>query len=435
MHDTQTKILLGVSAGIAAYKAPELVRLLQRENCKLQTIMTKRATHFIGAETFRALTGLPVGMDEFTDVDNEAIAHIRYADEYDLLLIAPASADIIAKLACGIADDLLTTTALAFHPSQLVLAPAMNTKMYEHPATQKNIKTLMSRGVHIVEPACGLLACGVSGQGKLADLQDIVEACLLRVDELKHSELEKDLVAQRVLITLGPTHEPFDPVRYIGNHSSGKMGLALVSDALKRGAQVHAVCGPLAPGTFEKYLPREHQNLQIHSVTTAQEMHGCVQQLLEEYSFDFIICSAAVADFRPVRFHEDKIKKGAQEKLSLDLVKNPDILAELSALKQKGELASYLVGFAAETSDIETYAYQKISNKPVDALVVNDVSAQDRGFCSDNNAAFVLAAELVADELHIRRLRDFCLMSKQELAHALWNLFVTERLGLYKNVG
>lgn len=433
MQLNEYRVLLGVSAGIAGYKAAELVRLLQTSGCDVQVIMTKRATHFIGAETFRGLTQHPVGIDEFHDEVLEPISHIHYARDNELFVIAPATADIIAKLACGIADDLLSTTALVYDPERIVVAPAMNTHMYENPAVQANLKLLAERGVKIIEPEFGRLACGTSGKGKLAEPSQIARSCLSILTKKTQISVSSQLESKRVLITLGPTHEPLDAVRYIGNKSSGKMGLSLSRRALEYGAELHVIHGPLAPGLLESYLGNPRDKLQCYPLVTAQEMYDQTMELLNTYSFDFIICTAAVADFRPEVCCKGKIKKGDLDIFELKLVRNPDILAELSRKKQEGRLNSYLVGFAAETSHIETYSEEKIRKKPVDALVVNDVSCDTVGFGSNDNAAFVLSIRKGSEGFELCRLGKFGLMSKDDLAEKLWELFIAEECAAQKS--
>jgi phosphopantothenoylcysteine decarboxylase/phosphopantothenate--cysteine ligase len=355
------KIILGVGGGIAAYKSAEIARLLMQEGHEVQAVMTRAAQEFIRPLTFAAITGRKTLTDLFAI--ESAIEHISVAQENELLAIAPATADLIAKLAHGLADDFLTTLYLAF-TGPVVVAPSMNSNMWLHPATQANLETLRQRGHRIVEPDSGYLACGMTGPGRLADPGAIVEAIQ------RESRRRRDLDGETVLITAGPTQEPLDPVRYISNRSSGKMGYALAEAAAARGARVILVSGPvpLAP-------PR---GLQVISVRTASEMREKVFENLEAASI--VVKAAAVADFHLSKVPDQKVKKTAA-RISLELDPTPDILAELGR-KKGGRL---LIGFAAETQNLHQEARRKLESKNCDMVVGNLVGGSETGFESDEN--------------------------------------------------
>ena len=371
------KVVVGVSGGIAAYKAAELVRLLAERDYRVQVVMTRSAREFIRPLTFAALTGEKVITDLFPEPGKEAdlenaIEHIAVAQEADLLLVAPATADILAKFATGIADDFLTTMQLAY-TGPLVVAPAMNTNMWDHPATRENIKTLRERGVSVVEPEAGELACGMVGPGRLAEIEKIARAA----DEALGRS--RDLAGETVLITAGPTQEPIDPVRYLSNRSSGRMGFALAAAAAACGARVIVVAGPVAidpPAACE-----------VQRVTTTDEMYQAVLERLSEASI--VIMAAAVADYRPVSSRESKIKKESSEP-TLDLEPTVDILSEVGRLK--GD--RLLVGFAAETEDLVENAEGKLRQKNCDFIVANPVgaSAEGAGMDSEENQGVLLSA-------------------------------------------
>jgi len=373
------KIALGVSGGIAAYKAAEVVRHLQDRNVRVQVIMTAAAQEFVRPLTFAALSGEKVitGMfgssAEQPNLDS-AVEHISVAQSIDCLLVAPATADTIAKFAQGIANDFLSTLYLAT-TAPVVIAPAMNVNMWEHPATRANLEILRKRGVHIVEPGSGYLACGMVGAGRLAEPEQIVAATLERLG------VTQDLAGETVLITAGPTHEPIDPVRYLGNRSSGKMGYALAEAALRRGAKVVLVSGPTAlqpPSAAETVF-----------VETAQQMRTAVLDRWEKA--DIIIMAAAVADYHVKNVSLQKIKRnGAME---LQLEPNADILADLGSLRQAaGNAKPMLIGFAAETGNLLENARAKVTKKAVDAIVLNDVSRAGIGFNSDRNEVTIVTA-------------------------------------------
>jgi len=360
------RIVLGVSGGIAAYKAAELARALIRNGHEVQVILTRSAEEFIRPLTFAALTGHKVITDLFSSTSPEdtlssSVEHIGVAREHDLLLVAPATANVLAKFAHGLADDFLSTMYLAFR-GPVVLAPAMNDNMWDHEATKANVETLRRRGHIIVDPGEGFLACGTQGAGRLAENDLIVET----VERTQNRDLE----GQTFLITAGPTQEPLDPVRYLSNRSSGKMGYALAEAALRRGAKVLLISGPvaIAPPVGADFVP----------VRTAQEMYDAVFAHLEPATV--IVKCAAVADYRPVRQSPQKIKK-TDAPVLLELERTPDILAELG--QKRGN--RLLIGFAAETENLRDYATQKLKSKNCDMVVANLVGQPDSGFESDSN--------------------------------------------------
>jgi phosphopantothenoylcysteine decarboxylase/phosphopantothenate--cysteine ligase len=374
------KIALGVTGGIAAYKAAEIVRLLQDRGIRVQVVMTRAAQEFVRPLTFAALSGEKVitsmfapGEEHEPNIDS-AIEHIAVAQSIDALLVAPATADVLAHFAQGIASDFLTTLYLAT-TAPVVVAPAMNVNMWNHPATQANLQILRQRGVKIVEPGAGYLACGMTGPGRLADNETIVAVVL---ESLGASQ---DLNGETVLITAGPTREKIDPVRYLTNRSSGRMGYALAESALRRGARVLLVSGPTSvtpPGAAE-----------VTRVESAQEMRDAVLKLLPQATI--VIKTAAVSDYRPKAAAGQKIKRKGP--MNLELEATPDILKELS-LKKGSQL---IVGFAAETENVLENARQKLLSKNLDAIVVNDVSREGIGFDSDRNAVTIITRDDVVE--------------------------------------
>ena len=366
------KVALGVCGGIAAYKAAEVVRLLQERGVRVQVVMTRAAQEFVRPLTFAALSGEKVITDLFAsgaEAANleSAVEHIAVAQSIDALLVAPATADTLAKFANGLADDFLSTLFLAT-TAPVVVAPAMNVNMWEHPATQENLKKLRERGVRVVEPEAGYLACGMLGPGRLAANEAIVAATMEALGAVQ------DLAGETVLITAGPTREPVDPVRYLGNRSSGKMGYALAEAALRRGARVILVSGPtnLQPPGAAEAVP----------VETADQMRQAV--LARFLDASVVIKAAAVADYRPKEAAGQKIKRRGN--LVLELEPTADILAELGAKKT----TQIIVGFAAETEDALENARKKLEAKSADAMVVNDVSRPGIGFDSDRNAVTIV---------------------------------------------
>lgn len=369
------KIALGVSGGIAAYKAAEIVRLLQERGIRVQVVMTRAAQEFVRPLTFAALSGEKVITDLFAAGDEQpnidsAVEHIAVAQAIDALVIVPATADVIGKFAQGIANDFLTTLYLAT-TAPVIIAPAMNVNMWNHPATQANLDILRKRGVKIVEPGDGYLACGMTGPGRLADNELIVAAAL---EALGASQ---ELAGETVLITAGPTREKIDPVRYLSNRSSGRMGYALAEAALRRGARVLLVSGPTAlnpPGAAE-----------VTGVESAEQMRQAVLKLLPEASI--VIKTAAVSDYRPKAQADQKIKRAGP--MSLELEPTADILAEISRCRQ----SQLIIGFAAETQNALENARKKLKTKSLDAIVVNDVSREGVGFDSDRNAVTIVTPE------------------------------------------
>jgi phosphopantothenoylcysteine decarboxylase/phosphopantothenate--cysteine ligase len=393
------KIILGVGGGIAAYKSAELARLLMQEGHAVQAVMTRAAQEFISPLTFAALTGRKTLTDLFAI--ESAIEHIAVAQENELMAIAPATADLVARLAHGLADDFLTTLYLAF-TGPVVLAPSMNSNMWLHPATQANLETLRRRGHRIVEPDSGYLACGMTGPGRLADPAAIVEAIE------RESRRRRDLEGETVLITAGPTQEPLDPVRYISNRSSGKMGYALAEAAAARGARVILISGPvhLAP-------PR---GVEVIFVRTAVEMR---QKVLDNLApAGIVVKAAAVADFHLSKVPEQKVKKTAA-RISLELDPTPDILAELG--RKKGD--RLLIGFAAETQNLHQEARRKLESKNCDMVVGNLVGGSETGFESDENE--VVLALSTGDLISLPRA------PKREIADRIFDEALKLRLALH----
>jgi phosphopantothenoylcysteine decarboxylase / phosphopantothenate---cysteine ligase len=378
-------VLLGVSGGIAAYKAALVARLLKSAGAEVTAVLTEAATRFIGADTFAALTGEPA----YTSLWERPgeVLHVRLARGADVAVVVPATANVLAKLAHGLADDLLTATLLEA-TCPLVVAPAMHSGMWEHPATQTNVAVLLDRGVLSVGPATGPLAHGDEGIGRLADPEDVVAA-------VRGALAPRDLAGRTVLITSGPTHEPIDPVRFLGNRSTGKMGAALAAEALGRGAAVTVVLGPGAsvpPG------------VEVVPVATAEEMRNSVLARFAEA--DAVVMAAAVADFRPKASAEEKLKKDAGVP-ELLLEPTPDILAELGERRTN----QVLVGFAAETEDLEQAGRSKLESKHLDLVAVNLVGRSGTGFGADTNEAMLLAAD--GEDVPLRR------WTKRELAGAV----------------
>ena len=366
-----TKVLLGISAGIAAYKSAMLARLLKQAGCEVRVVMTEGAQAFITPLTLQALTGEPVRTSLLDPEAEAGMGHIELARWADTILIAPATADLMARLAAGMADDLLTTLCLASQ-SRKVIAPAMNQAMWAHPATQRNAARLAEDGWRLLGPASGDQACGDVGPGRMLEPEEILAALL-------EPPKAPEAAGLAVTITAGPTREPLDPVRYLSNHSSGKMGYALAEAAAALGARVTLISGPVSlpcPAGVERL-----------EVETALEMHEAAQRLAPES--DLFIGCAAVADYRAESAAEHKIKKvEGEEGLVLRLVKNPDIIAGVAALP--AESRPLVVGFAAETRDVERYARDKLARKGLDMIVANDVSREGLGFGSDHNAALLL---------------------------------------------
>lgn len=385
-------ILLGITGGIAAYKSCNIVRLLQKRGARVKVVMSVHATEFVGPLTFRALTNEPVAVGLFDD-PSDPIHHISLAQEPDLVVVAPATANIIAKMANGIADDLISTTLLAT-ARPIVIAPAMNNGMWKAAATQANMATLRDRGVHVVGPGSGYLACGDVDTGRMSEPEDIVEAICEVLNPVP-----QDLAGKRIVITAGPTHEPIDPVRFIGNRSSGKMGIALAGEAARRGAAVTLVLGPTSID-----VPR---GVECVRVQTAAEM---LQAALDAFqTADAAICAAAVADYTPAAPADHKLKKANERLDRIELVETVDILAELS--RQKGERC--VIGFAAETDNVVGYAQRKLARKGCDAIIANDVSRADSGFGTDTNKAWIVSAT---------GTQELPVLTKPQLADSILNL-------------
>jgi phosphopantothenoylcysteine decarboxylase / phosphopantothenate---cysteine ligase len=364
------KIVLGVTGGIAAYKAAELVRELVRRGAEVRVVMTDHACRFITPLTFETLSGYPVATELFWTPGNFEIGHISLAKFAELVVIAPATANLIGKMAAGIADDLLTTVLLATE-APVLLCPAMNSKMYANPVVQENLVSLVSRGHVLLEPGYGELACRSEGQGRLAEPLEIAE-------EIESIVTTKDLRGEHILITAGPTREPFDPVRFISNYSSGKMGYALAMMARRRGAAVTLVSGPTA-------LPAP-RGVEFVSVQTAVEMRDAVMTRLEETTV--VIKSAAVADYRPTTCEPFKIKK-REGSLTVCLERNPDIISEI-AQKKGGRI---VVGFSMESDHLIEHARSKLIEKGMDFIVANDVTEPGAGFMGDTNVIRILDRE------------------------------------------
>jgi phosphopantothenoylcysteine decarboxylase/phosphopantothenate--cysteine ligase len=377
-------IVLGVCGGIAAYKACELTSRLKKLNANIDVIMTKSAAEFVTALTFQSLSLNEVITDMFEKPKYWEIEHISLAKKADIIVIAPATANVIGKLACGIADDMLTTTVMASKAIKLIV-PAMNTNMYENLIVQRNIETLKQLGYNFMEPSEGRLACGDIGNGKMAE----PEAIEARIKELLLTS--KDLEGKTVLVTAGPTREALDPVRFITNHSTGKMGFAIAEKAVLRGAKVYLVAGPSNLAT-----PHGVERIDVES---ALDMHTAVMKLME--NADIIIKSAAVADYRPAEISNEKIKK-SEDDLVIKLKRNPDILQELG--KVKGNRV--LIGFAMETQNLIENARAKVKKKNLDFIVANDLRTEGAGFAGDTNLVKIIDSQGKVEEIPLMRKSD-----------------------------
>lgn len=366
-------VVLGVTGGIAVYKACELLRLLQKRGIDVFVVMTHNACRFVAPLTFETLSGHPVAVDTFDRPQTWEVEHIALAKRADLFLIAPATANIMGKMACGIADDMLSTTVMATRAPVLV-APAMNTGMWENAAVQQNVKTLRARGVEIVAPVSGHLACGDNGAGKLEDVAVIAE----RACELLFAK--RDMEGLRVMVTAGPSREALDPVRYISNRSSGKMGYAIAQAAQKRGAEVTLLSGPVAI--------EAPQGVKLVPFTTTQELLDRASELAQEQ--DLLIQAAAPADYRAKEVAPQKIKKQGGEPMTFTLVENPDVAATLGKAKRSGQV---FVGFAAETNDVLAHARDKLARKNLDMIVANDVTRPGAGFDVDTNIVTLITKD------------------------------------------
>jgi phosphopantothenoylcysteine decarboxylase / phosphopantothenate---cysteine ligase len=400
-------IVIGVCGGIASYKAVELVSHLQQSGALVDVVLTEHAEDFVRVLTFSTMSHRPVFSDLWEPSGKAAELHIALAETAELLAIVPATAHTIAKLAYGMADNMLTAVALATR-APLLLAPAMYRDMYAHPATQANLTLLRERGAHIVEPDVGRLASGAIGPGRLPETEVLLGAISKTLGR------NGDLAGRRVVVTAGGTHEAIDPVRYVGNRSSGKMGYAVAIEARDRGAYVIVISGPVTL--------QAPYGVEIHRVETALQMQDAVRSFISDA--DVLVMSAAVADFRPATAATHKIKKdGHEDTFSLDLVKNPDILGGLvsspewqAGHEQRGRRL-VRVGFAAETNDIMSYARGKLEQKQLDLLVANDVSRLDSGFGSDTNKVFLFHAGGVVEDLPV--------MPKAGVATAIWDRVVS----------
>jgi phosphopantothenoylcysteine decarboxylase/phosphopantothenate--cysteine ligase len=408
-RDSRLRMALGVTGCIAAYKAVEVLRGLQKLGASVQVVMTAHAAEFVGPLTFQAISGFPVITEMFAKTDDPEIKHIQLAGSIDLLLVAPATANALAKFAAGIADDFLSTLYISTNAPVLV-APAMNAEMWLHAATQENVARLKARGVEFIDPESGYLACKTVGPGRLAEPADIVrrawEIASTRVP-LGPASLSTDLAGERVLIAAGPTYEPIDPVRGLTNRSSGRMGFALAEAALARGADVTLVSGPvtLAP-------PRSANTINVRS---AAEMYSAVMDNLAAATI--VIMAAAVADFRPARTADQKIKKEVTGGLMLELERTEDILAAIG--QRKG--GRLVVGFAAETENVIENARKKLAGKQADLIVANDVSQHDAGFdVETNRVALVTRSEVI----------ELPILSKREVADRILDASVGIKLEL-----
>ena len=409
------RVALGVSGGIAAYKAIEVLRGLQRAGCQVRVGMTKRACEFVTPLTFRALSGAHVVVDDYAPENPDPIAHITFSQSVELFVVAPATANIIAKFANGVADDFLTSTYLASN-APVVIAPAMNTTMLLHPATQRNLATLRADGVHIVEPDAGEMACGTIGPGRLSHPELIVAAALdvlrgTREKEAGGGRLQ-DLKGERVLVTTGATREEIDPVRFISNHSSGRMGFAVAEAARARGAEVTVVAGATTAPPPE--------GVRVVRAVSAAEMRDAVMH--EAASATVFIAAAAVADYRPAARAGEKIKK-SDSALTLALEPTPDVLAEVSGARHNGLL---VVGFAAETERVVENAREKLRRKNLDAVVANDLTQEGAGFDKETNVITLLTRDR-------EQPASLPLMSKLDAAHRILDEVVRLRR-LSKNV-
>jgi phosphopantothenoylcysteine decarboxylase/phosphopantothenate--cysteine ligase len=383
------EVVLGVTGGIAAYKAVELLRELTKKGSQVHVVMTRHAQEFLTPLTFQTLSGNPVQTDLFSLAQDSKIGHVAMADRAHLVAVVPATANIIGKVACGIADDFLSTMIMATR-SPVLFAPSMNVNMWESAVVQRNVATLKENGYSFIDPEEGELACEAIGRGRLAAVADIVE----RIEDLL---VENDLDGERILVTAGPTHEPIDPVRFITNRSSGRMGFALAKMARRRGANVTLISGPT-------YLPIPREGIQFIPVTTASEMHDAVLEHYGECSV--IIKAAAVSDYRPKFASDQKLKK-SHSHTSLPLERNQDIIGEVGSLKGN----RVLVGFAAETMDIIENARKKLEDKHLDLIVANDVSEFDSGFATETNRVVVIDSQ--------GNINHLPLMSKEEVANSI----------------
>ena len=392
-------VVIGVTGGIAVYKALDVISALRKKDIEVHVIMTESASKFVNPLTFQSISQNMVVTDMFAEPKAWEIQHISLAQKADLMLIAPATANIIGKVANGIADDMLSTTIMAAAKAKVIFAPAMNTNMYQNRIVQGNIEKLKSYGYEFIEPASGRLACGDIGIGKLADVNTIVERVLTEL-----SDKEKDLKGKKVLVSAGPTIAPIDPVRYLTNRSTGKMGYAIAEEARDRGAEVILVSGPtnLNPP----------KNVRIINIKTNEEMKN---EIFNNFEWaDIVIKSAAVADYKPKEYSKEKIKKGEGD-LNICLTRDNDILKSLGDIKTH----QVLVGFAAESNDVLKNAEKKLKNKNLDFIVANDITSSDTGFGSEDNKVVILSKN--NEKLELEK------MSKKEVASNIFDMILEKR--------
>ena len=398
--DNKKCVCIGVSGGIAVYKALDVVSALRKKDIDVRVIMTESATKFVTPLPFQSLSQNMVVTDMFAEPKAYEIQHISLAKRADVFLVAPATANIIGKVANGIADDMLSTTIMATR-AKVIFAPAMNTKMYENPIVQENINKLKKLGYEFIEPVSGVLACGDEGKGKLADVNTIIDSVL---NALESRDIEKDLLGKNILISAGPTHSKIDPVRFITNRSTGKMGYFLAEEARDRGANVILVSGPtnLTPP----------QGVKVINITTNEEMKNAI---LDNYdNSDIVIKSAAVADYKIKQYSNEKIKKGDND-LVLTFVRDNDILKILGERKKQ----QILVGFAAESNNVIENAKKKLVNKNLDFIVANDITSSDTGFASDDNKVIILSKD--GEEKHLEK------MNKRKVASEIFQTILRKR--------
>lgn len=392
-------VVIGVTGGIAVYKALDVISALRKKDIEVHVIMTESASKFVNQLTFQSISQNMVVTDMFAEPKAWEIQHISLAQKADLMLIAPATANIIGKVANGIADDMLSTTIMAAAKAKVIFAPAMNTNMYQNRIVQGNIEKLKSYGYEFIEPASGRLACGDIGIGKLADVNTIVERVLTEL-----SDKEQDLKGKKVLVSAGPTIAPIDPVRYLTNRSTGKMGYAIAEEARDRGAEVILVSGPtnLNPP----------KNVRIINIKTNEEMKN---EIFNNFEWaDIVIKSAAVADYKPKEYSKEKIKKGEGD-LNICLTRDNDILKSLGDIKTH----QVLVGFAAESNDVLKNAEKKLKNKNLDFIVANDITSSDTGFGSEDNKVVIISKN--NEKLELEK------MSKKEVASNIFDMILEKR--------
>ena len=399
---SKPNVALGVCGGIAAYKGVEVLRGLQKAGCVVRVAMTRRACEFVQPLTFRALSGSHVVVDDYAPDNPDPIAHITFSQTADILVVAPATANIIAKFANGVADDFLSSTYLACS-APVLIAPAMNTTMWEHPATQRNLQQLRSDGVHIMEPDAGEMACGTIGPGRLSEPERIVAAAL---EILGRSSEAKDLTGERFLITVGATREEIDPVRFISNRSSGRMGYALAEAAMRRGGEVTVVAGITSVNP--------PAGIRIIEALSAEEMSQAVAR--EQSNASVFIGAAAIADYRPAQRADQKIKK-SDDSITLTLERTPDVLSQVAAARENGML---VIGFAAETENVLDNARTKLVSKNLDAIVANDVARAGSGFDSTTNAITIIVRDS-------KDAVELPLMSKSDAADRILDVIVNLR--------